>query len=668
MFFWSYFESTKEKDLFIEHKFRDMEDEVKTLDEVAQIAAQDAILISLNQDIIKALKKRDRKRLLELTNNFLKSLQKTFPYRYYVHYHLPGAISLLRCWKPEKYGDDISSFRKMVVWVQKTGEPTWGIELGRVGLAVRGVAPIIDKEKGKRVVIGSVEVFFDLGEVLKFGSNLSSHKGIYFRPKIKLFAATHLVKEEEKSRFIPWKPLPSFYARLLTQDFLTRALFEKTYFIKNGLAFLGIPIYDYAKNTIAVYVTVAQMPSFFLKTLISTLLVVFSILIPVTLFYTILLNAEVIKPLSFLNAELHFIEQIIGQRLMAFSNEIKVKKLLTGASKEISLLTSVVHKIIEKMKDILSFRQILEQERGTKDIYQRLSRLFKEKFGLKNFVIFEVSNSANKMTPVIEHFEDKIERQGKYCEDPANCQVVKSSLVASSFKPEEMCLYFKGNYNYLCLPLRAEGKVISVVHFCLPKDKDVSVREELIAELLPYLEISSNIIAIKKYAETLHQAALYDYLTGLYNRRVLKDFVKHIEALAERQQKKVGVLMIDIDHFKRVNDVYGHRAGDTVLKECADIIKNSVRKSDLIIRYGGEEFLLLLNDTNKEGLTEVAEKLRKKVESSTFRFQDQAIKVTISLGGALFPEHGDTVEKVIEVADQALYKAKNSGRNRAIII
>ncbi len=156
---WSYFESVKEKKVYIKSKFKIMEEEERLLNDIAQIAAQDAILISLNENIVKAIKYKNRKKLLKLTQKFLHSLQRTFPYHYYVHYHLPGGISLLRSWKPYKFGDNISAFRKMVIWVQKTFQPAWGIELGRVGLAVRGIAPIVEEISNKKKLLGSVEVF-----------------------------------------------------------------------------------------------------------------------------------------------------------------------------------------------------------------------------------------------------------------------------------------------------------------------------------------------------------------------------------------------------------------------------------------------------------------------------------------------------------------------------
>ena len=125
--------------------------------------------------------------------------------------------------------------------------------------------------------------------------------------------------------------------------------------------------------------------------------------------------------------------------------------------------------------------------------------------------------------------------------------------------------------------------------------------------------------------------------------------------------------MCDIDLFNSVNDSYGHKAGDEVLKQIADTIKGVLRKSDLTIRYGGEEFLVLLTDQEKLTTVKVAEKIRKSVESKLFDIGEKGIHITISIGVALYPEHSYNFEEVVKMADSALYKAKQSGRNRVVL-
>ena len=127
------------------------------------------------------------------------------------------------------------------------------------------------------------------------------------------------------------------------------------------------------------------------------------------------------------------------------------------------------------------------------------------------------------------------------------------------------------------------------------------------------------------------------------------------------------MLMIDIDHFKKKNDKFGHLVGDVILREVAALIKQNVREIDLVGRYGGEEFSVILVDTNKLDAQLAGERIRKAIESYKFKAYDEVIDVTISAGISSFPQEGQTTEDLIEKADSALYQAKNKGRNRVCL-
>jgi diguanylate cyclase (GGDEF)-like protein len=162
--------------------------------------------------------------------------------------------------------------------------------------------------------------------------------------------------------------------------------------------------------------------------------------------------------------------------------------------------------------------------------------------------------------------------------------------------------------------------------------------------------------------------SIIDGLTGLFNIRHFKRVLESEVMMASTDpQISFVILMSDIDHFKQFNDSYGHQVGDLVLRETASVLKNSVRHSDVVARYGGEEMIILLRGTGlKEGLI-VAEKLRKNVESRDVKDASSSYKITISIGVAAF-KAGDDVEKLIKRADDALYKAKATGRNRVCSI
>lgn len=164
----------------------------------------------------------------------------------------------------------------------------------------------------------------------------------------------------------------------------------------------------------------------------------------------------------------------------------------------------------------------------------------------------------------------------------------------------------------------------------------------------------------------LEIASITDPLTGLYNRRYMMQRISEEAARFSRYGHSFVVVMADIDHFKSVNDQYGHECGDEVLKAVAQAMAIGLRINDVLSRWGGEEFLLLLPETTVEGGLLLAERIRKQVESVEVGYMQSAISVTLTLGLSYF-DHGLTVDKVIFLADQGLYRGKKSGRNKVVV-
>lgn len=162
----------------------------------------------------------------------------------------------------------------------------------------------------------------------------------------------------------------------------------------------------------------------------------------------------------------------------------------------------------------------------------------------------------------------------------------------------------------------------------------------------------------------LEQQAICDPLTGLYNRRYLDGAFDRELARAGRSGSPVAVIMGDIDHFKAVNDTYGHRAGDEVLRAFSTLLKQNCRRSDIPCRYGGEEFLLVLVDTPEDEAVRRAEQCRQALSATPVIFGPSAIRVTASFGVASFPAAGRTRDALIAASDAALYEAKGLGRDR----
>src|SRR6202162_1061533 len=167
--------------------------------------------------------------------------------------------------------------------------------------------------------------------------------------------------------------------------------------------------------------------------------------------------------------------------------------------------------------------------------------------------------------------------------------------------------------------------------------------------------------------ERLSTQAISDPLTGLYNRRYLADFVERELSRTRRGGHKTVFAMIDIDHFKHINDTFGHEAGDDVLRALSAFLRAQIRHEDLAFRYGGEEFLLVLPCATFDGIPSRIEKIREQITHVTIEhLHHPLIPVTLSIGFAIFPDHGDSADEVVRSADPALYLAKEGGRNRVV--
>ena len=155
----------------------------------------------------------------------------------------------------------------------------------------------------------------------------------------------------------------------------------------------------------------------------------------------------------------------------------------------------------------------------------------------------------------------------------------------------------------------------------------------------------------------------FDPFAETYNRSFLTQFIPPIINDVTQKDCKATLFMIDIDDFKHINDSYGHLVGDQAIKNVASIFKHAIRDNDYVIRYAGDEFVIVLTDTSLEISYKTAERIIEKVRSSQFLFNNQPIKQTISMGFALFPDDANVLEGLIERADQALYLAKKRGKN-----
>lgn len=169
----------------------------------------------------------------------------------------------------------------------------------------------------------------------------------------------------------------------------------------------------------------------------------------------------------------------------------------------------------------------------------------------------------------------------------------------------------------------------------------------------------------EQFQKQFYDSATKDHLTKIFNRKTFAERFIQEFSYALRHSRVYSLAMLDIDHFKKVNDTYGHQAGDYVLRQLADVISQLIRNEDIFARYGGEEFVILLRDTDEEKAFVFAMRIRRAVEKHEFKFQDKIIPITVSIGiSTLKDGNFKTPEEMFRVADEYLYKAKNNGRNR----
>jgi diguanylate cyclase (GGDEF)-like protein len=224
--------------------------------------------------------------------------------------------------------------------------------------------------------------------------------------------------------------------------------------------------------------------------------------------------------------------------------------------------------------------------------------------------------------------------------------------------------------SFLCLPLEAEGRLLGVLNLADKSNGSgfTDADLKLVQAFTRHAVLMIDRAAILEKAGQFEQLAITDPLTSLYNRRFLEDRLQEEFSRGQRQQQNFCIILADLDNFKLYNDICGHLAGDNALRKTADLLRRSARDMDVVTRYGGEEFCLILPGTGKHESILVGERIRRAIEAESFPGESHLPlgRLTISMGIATFPADGMTANALIHAADQALYQAKALGRNRLV--
>jgi diguanylate cyclase (GGDEF)-like protein len=252
-------------------------------------------------------------------------------------------------------------------------------------------------------------------------------------------------------------------------------------------------------------------------------------------------------------------------------------------------------------------------------------------------------------------------------QEPIDASRVTLQVVKRKLRPKQMMIDPKATLkSHLTLPLAVEGEILGCISLNNDQPNAFDAQDLQFFSVIGY-QMAATLKHFQRFS-SIKTMATYDTLTNLYNRRYFE------ERLGGETQKSfyggtpLSLVMVDIDHFKKVNDTFGHTEGDKVLREIAALLKTSVRKKDTVARYGGEEFILILPEAGLEESSMIAERIRRLVENTSFQIGQAQINLTVSLGISNFPSHRPTSkEELVKMADQALYEAKRGGRNRVCI-
>jgi diguanylate cyclase (GGDEF)-like protein/PAS domain S-box-containing protein len=254
--------------------------------------------------------------------------------------------------------------------------------------------------------------------------------------------------------------------------------------------------------------------------------------------------------------------------------------------------------------------------------------------------------------------------------EPASCWALRTGhphLVLAGDSTAPCAHATEVKTTYLCAPILAQGETLGIVHFQATDEAPQMDASELSFKTTFAAQVGLSIANIR-LREALRTQSVRDALTGLYNRRYLEETLEREMRRAARATQSLGILMIDLDHFKKFNDTYGHDAGDAVLRETGASLSKGIRAEDFVCRFGGEEFVVILPTADPETSRARAERLRTKLRELTIMYQGKSLgMITISVGVAAFPAHGTSPRELMAAADAALYEAKRGGRDKVVV-
>ncbi|WP_263833783.1 GGDEF domain-containing protein [Sulfurospirillum oryzae] len=337
--------------------------------------------------------------------------------------------------------------------------------------------------------------------------------------------------------------------------------------------------------------------------------------------------------------------------------EVTVKKFLALSPNHQPDLLLETQSIVHELSDIYQFKRTIEFDEDKEQVYKRIGSILQNDVGLQDFILIE--SGKNDIHPSIV-----FDASSKKRTINLNCRALRTKQTVNSEQFRDICGLCATSAFHLCIPYLITSDFELLLTIWAKSQEELAQIKEKLPKIQNYIDAARPELVSKNLTEILKVSSTTDALTELYNRKYLDEYIEKALSQAKRNGIAYGILMIDIDWFKMVNDTYGHDVGDKAIKVLAQVLKENIRESDTAFRFGGEEFLVLLYECEEAMVLAIAEKIRLAFEKSPIQAHNGAsFYKTLSVGASIFPNDSDSLWKCVKFADIALYNAKDSGRN-----
>jgi diguanylate cyclase (GGDEF)-like protein len=339
--------------------------------------------------------------------------------------------------------------------------------------------------------------------------------------------------------------------------------------------------------------------------------------------------------------------------------DVTGKDELARASAAFNAMAEGLHRQHEDEVALSRMRDMLHASHSTEEAHSILARLAPQCLEAPATRLYTINASRNLLAPAVAWGDESLLPKIDEGFAPERCWALRNGRTHVVRDParDVPCNHREDQAGpSVCLPLIAQGETVGVLYMV------VDERPRLADDVGEMIGLT---LANLRLREVLRNQAIRDPLTGLFNRRYLEETLSREVSRVRRKQAELAVIVLDVDHFKRFNDTYGHAGGDAMLREVGSVLNRSFRESDIVCRFGGEEFVVVAPECSLEAATARTEDMRNRVREISITVDGRKVSgVTMSAGISMFPKHGDGPDALFQAADRAVYRSKSEGRDR----